>query len=291
LTTIGCEFEKVVEANYVNELFRMLEKFSNDSEAYPSRIRFMLKDLIDLRNDGWKPRRAVSSAKTLTEIRNEVNEAPKVEAKPQVPLVPKPVVEVLSRPAPSESYKSSSAPKSTLAAVVSGIEPKPEASEVVQDQNLVPSASEEIKSDSSKGKPSKSDRSKKSSSKVRKDGARDHGDRDYKEKPERDHREKPEHEREKKKSSKNSKQSKKSGTSGESSESNWTTVGKEAKKKSSSSTSSHAPSSKVSFQANSSDKKISANEESDQQTAPPSQNSFAYLEERDEENVSSSGGE
>jgi translation initiation factor 4G len=37
-----------------------------------SRVRFMLKDTIDLRRDNWKPRRDVAGPKTLDQIHQEV---------------------------------------------------------------------------------------------------------------------------------------------------------------------------------------------------------------------------
>ena len=55
---------------------------SNDLK-YSSRMRFMLKDLIDLRNSGWVNRREPEKAKKLSEIRKDGSEKPSVPAKTQ----------------------------------------------------------------------------------------------------------------------------------------------------------------------------------------------------------------
>jgi translation initiation factor 4G len=60
LTTIGSKLARAVENNYFSELFQLIEKFSNNTEAYSARIRFMMKDLIDLRKNDWMRRRDIS---------------------------------------------------------------------------------------------------------------------------------------------------------------------------------------------------------------------------------------
>ena len=51
--------------------FAALEKLSVNKKL-SSRVRFMLKDVIELRGDGWKPRRAVAGPKTIEDIHDEV---------------------------------------------------------------------------------------------------------------------------------------------------------------------------------------------------------------------------
>jgi translation initiation factor 4G len=51
--------------------FSKINALSNDT-ALPSRSRFMYKDLLDLRANRWVPRRKEEKAKTLEEIRKDV---------------------------------------------------------------------------------------------------------------------------------------------------------------------------------------------------------------------------
>ncbi len=43
-----------------------------DERQTSSRIRFKLKDVIDLRKDNWKPRREQAGPKTIDQIHKEV---------------------------------------------------------------------------------------------------------------------------------------------------------------------------------------------------------------------------
>lgn len=48
--------------------FNEIERLSQD-ESLCSRIRFMLQDVLDLRKDGWKPRRDVAGPKTREQVK------------------------------------------------------------------------------------------------------------------------------------------------------------------------------------------------------------------------------
>jgi hypothetical protein len=70
LTTMGKDLERHGVRGGMGSYFEYLEKFSKDKRLC-SRITFMIKDVIDLRNNRWEPRRKELQTKTLTEIRKE----------------------------------------------------------------------------------------------------------------------------------------------------------------------------------------------------------------------------
>ena len=59
--------------------FDKIQKLSKDP-ALPSRSRFMYKDLLELRQNQWVPRRKVEKAKTLEEIRKDVEREERKQA-------------------------------------------------------------------------------------------------------------------------------------------------------------------------------------------------------------------
>jgi translation initiation factor 4G len=69
--TIGATIDKPASADFMKVCFDKIQKLSTDS-ALPSRSRFMYKDLLELRQNQWVPRRKVEKAKTLEEIRKDV---------------------------------------------------------------------------------------------------------------------------------------------------------------------------------------------------------------------------
>nr|CCA22692.1 eukaryotic translation initiation factor 4 gamma put [Albugo laibachii Nc14] len=71
LATIGKDLERRVGVETMDIYFRFLETNLAKDERLGSRIRFMLRDTIDLRRNRWEPRRQVLKTKTLTEIRKE----------------------------------------------------------------------------------------------------------------------------------------------------------------------------------------------------------------------------
>jgi translation initiation factor 4G len=60
--------------------FAKIGKLSN-SKALPARSRFMYKDLLDLRSSNWVPRRKEEKAKTIAEIRKDVEREEQKEAR------------------------------------------------------------------------------------------------------------------------------------------------------------------------------------------------------------------
>lgn len=54
--TCGRNLDTDKSKNLIDQYFENMERKSNSSK-YPPRIRFMLRDIIELRKDGWKPRK------------------------------------------------------------------------------------------------------------------------------------------------------------------------------------------------------------------------------------------
>jgi len=70
-TTVGATLEQAHAQAFVKVCFDKIHELSNN-EALPSRSRFMYKDLLELRVNRWVPRRKEEKAKTLEEIRKDV---------------------------------------------------------------------------------------------------------------------------------------------------------------------------------------------------------------------------
>lgn len=68
-------------AEHINRYFELLTDIAKDPKV-PARIRFMIQDLVEQRNNNWKVRREEASAKTIAEIHKdiELEEKAKVEA-------------------------------------------------------------------------------------------------------------------------------------------------------------------------------------------------------------------
>jgi len=75
ITTTGqlLESPQMKQPELMKSYFEQLQNFSTNTE-FPSRVRFMLKDIIDLRENGWTPRRKGVEAKTLAEARADVED-------------------------------------------------------------------------------------------------------------------------------------------------------------------------------------------------------------------------
>jgi len=76
LTTIGKKLEQESESEKsletpLGSVFTTLEKFSVN-KTLSSRVRFMIRDVIDLRKDKWVPKRSALGPKTIEEIHREV---------------------------------------------------------------------------------------------------------------------------------------------------------------------------------------------------------------------------
>ena len=68
--TIGDTIDNPKAQPYMMVYFGKIDKLSDD-KALSSRLRFMYKDLIEMRSKGWKLRREVETAKSLDEIRKD----------------------------------------------------------------------------------------------------------------------------------------------------------------------------------------------------------------------------
>lgn len=78
-TTIGKTIDTSQASNFMSVCFSKMERFSND-KSLVSRVRFMYKDLIELRGNNWVPRRKQEKAKTLDEIRKDVEREERQQA-------------------------------------------------------------------------------------------------------------------------------------------------------------------------------------------------------------------
>ena len=78
-TTIGKTIDKPAGANFMKVCFDKMTKFSKNKNL-PARTRFMYKDMLDLRRDNWEPRRKQEKAKTLDEIRKDVEREERMQA-------------------------------------------------------------------------------------------------------------------------------------------------------------------------------------------------------------------
>lgn len=78
MRTIGSLLDIQASRNLMNQYFERIDLFSKKSEL-PSRIRFMLRDVIDLRNNNWRPRpfqREDNVPQTLSKLREEAGYDP-----------------------------------------------------------------------------------------------------------------------------------------------------------------------------------------------------------------------
>lgn len=78
--TIGSTIDKPHAADFMNVCFSKIEKLSHDKKNLPARSRFMYKDLLELRENRWVPRRDEGKAKTLEEIRKDVEKEERRQA-------------------------------------------------------------------------------------------------------------------------------------------------------------------------------------------------------------------
>eukprot|EP00752_Nemacystus_decipiens_P007539 g6737.t2 len=70
IRTIGSTLDSPNNRTYMKELFRLMDKIANN-KSINSRMRFMIRDLEELRKHSWVPRRKQDKAKTLDDIRKE----------------------------------------------------------------------------------------------------------------------------------------------------------------------------------------------------------------------------
>ncbi len=70
-TTVGSTMDQGKNRAFIDLYFEKITMLSNDTKKLGSRPRFMYKDLIDLRRNGWVARREEETAKTLEEIKRD----------------------------------------------------------------------------------------------------------------------------------------------------------------------------------------------------------------------------
>ncbi|EPS69198.1 hypothetical protein M569_05568, partial [Genlisea aurea] len=69
--TIGKQIDGNQKAKHINDMyFKRLKDLSTDPQLAP-RLRFMIRDVLDLRANNWVPRREEVKAKTISEIHSE----------------------------------------------------------------------------------------------------------------------------------------------------------------------------------------------------------------------------
>ncbi|KAM3762256.1 hypothetical protein ACB098_01G330800 [Castanea mollissima] len=69
--TIGKQLEENQKSRRINDMyFSRLKELSTNPQLAP-RLRFMVRDILDLRSNNWVPRREEVKAKTITEIHSE----------------------------------------------------------------------------------------------------------------------------------------------------------------------------------------------------------------------------
>ena len=77
--TIGKSMDNAKSKGKMNEYFKKCKQLA-DNQAFPSRMRFMYQDLIDLRSNNWVTRRKEEVAKTLNEIRADIDREERLQA-------------------------------------------------------------------------------------------------------------------------------------------------------------------------------------------------------------------
>ncbi|KAL1819734.1 hypothetical protein ACET3Z_014603 [Daucus carota] len=69
--TIGKQLDESQKARRINDVYFVRLKELSTNPQLASRMRFMVRDVLDLRANGWVPRREEVKAKTITEIHTE----------------------------------------------------------------------------------------------------------------------------------------------------------------------------------------------------------------------------
>ena len=70
MTTIGAQIDHEKARDYMEAYFRRMDLLSNNTKL-PSRIRFMLQDVMDLRQNMWQTRRKAEGPKKIEEVHKE----------------------------------------------------------------------------------------------------------------------------------------------------------------------------------------------------------------------------
>lgn len=80
LSKTGAKLSANINArDHIERYFMILVRFSRDQDI-PARIRFMIQDLLEQRENGWKVRREEAGAKTIAEIHQDVEKEEKSKA-------------------------------------------------------------------------------------------------------------------------------------------------------------------------------------------------------------------
>ncbi|WOH01140.1 hypothetical protein DCAR_0520521 [Daucus carota subsp. sativus] len=69
--TIGKQLDENQKSKHINDVYFIRLKQLSTNPQLEARLRFMVRDIIDLRSNGWVPRREEVKAKTITEIHTE----------------------------------------------------------------------------------------------------------------------------------------------------------------------------------------------------------------------------
>lgn len=78
-TTIGLTIDTLAATDFMKLCFGKISALSTNS-SLPARSRFMYKDLLELRDNRWVPRRKEEKAKTIAEIRKDVEREERKQA-------------------------------------------------------------------------------------------------------------------------------------------------------------------------------------------------------------------
>ncbi|KAL1918217.1 uncharacterized protein VTP21DRAFT_3483 [Calcarisporiella thermophila] len=74
MTTVGKQLDRKEAKGHMDLYFSRMVTLSKNTKL-PSRIRFMLQDVIDLRSNRWAPRRDLNAPKTIAEIHEDAAKA------------------------------------------------------------------------------------------------------------------------------------------------------------------------------------------------------------------------
>lgn len=73
LTTVGAHLDHDKAQGYMKKYFKLISKYADEPDI-SSRMRFMLQDLIEMRESNWTPRTKVDGPKTIREVHMDAME-------------------------------------------------------------------------------------------------------------------------------------------------------------------------------------------------------------------------
>eukprot|EP00123_Amoebidium_parasiticum_P015127 comp22798_c0_seq2/m.35745 comp22798_c0_seq2/g.35745 ORF comp22798_c0_seq2/g.35745 comp22798_c0_seq2/m.35745 type:complete len:1210 (-) comp22798_c0_seq2:692-4321(-) len=71
LSTVGKMLDRPEAKSHMDAYFQRLGELAKQKDAFPSRIRFLIQEVIDLRHQNWIPRRADNTPKTIEEVHRQ----------------------------------------------------------------------------------------------------------------------------------------------------------------------------------------------------------------------------